>query len=441
MFRVQSSPVRCWVQSGPWHGLGHALILIVAGALSGSAFGCFYDSTWGQAKAAQKNAAQHYGGAELGQGAGSRHRLPPRKSAARRVRLLAYATPEHATQVVNWQARLTEALERANPLLSSSVGIELELAEGGYFRPTADPDDLGALLEELERTYPAAEGEWVVGLVGSLARLERSFHQLGVGRLYGTHMVVRAANDALEYDAILDSYTELSTEEREAFYRSRRAHQASAVLIHELGHCLGAIHVQPGTDLMHASYNNEMSSLSEPVAELMRITLEQRFLSASERNEQALLDRLEQQLNGGRGLWVQKEELELRARLAERRSLATAGVTAPSRVAPSRVAPANAALGNAPANAPRTSVEAAPAAVVPGLAEAEQALFERLLQQKRDGRVHEAWAAGAALFREHSDLRSVAELRCELAMAVGLDWSQTRTECEPLLQQTGSFNR
>jgi hypothetical protein len=414
VFRVRSSAIRFWVRSRPWPGTARALIRVAVAVGLSSAFGCFfYDSSWGQAKTAQKNAAQHYGGAQLGQGAGAAHRLPARKSAARRIRLVAYATPEHATQVVNWQARLAEALERANPLLGASVGIELDLADGGYFRPTADPDELEALLEELEQTHPAAEGEWVVGLVGSLARLERSFHQLGVGRLYGEHMVVRAANDALEYDAILSSYTELSTEEREALYRSRRAHQASAVLIHEFGHCLGAIHVRANMDLMYPSYNNEMSSLSEPVAELMRITLRQRFLPAAQRNELELLGHIEQQLDRGAELWVQNEEAELRARLAERRSRAAA---------PAPIA-------------------AASAGVLPGLEAAEQAVFESLLQQKRDGRVQEAWAAGEGLFREHSDLQPVAELRCQLAMAIGLDWSRTRTECEPLLQQNGSFHR
>lgn len=346
----------------------------------------------------------------------------------RKLRLVTFVTPEHATQVVNWQRRFGEAVERANQVLATELAIELEVVEGGFWRPESNPDDLGALLAELERVHPAADMEWVVGLVGSLTRLEMSFHRLGVGRLHGKHLIVRAANDALEYDAIDKGFTELSAGERAELYRSRRAHQASAVLIHELGHCLGAVHVRSPSDLMHETYNTEMSSFDDPVARLMRIALDHRLEPPAERNAAQLAEQLEQELELGRGLWVPEEERQVRSYLDTLAAPASSGPVAVAAPGMQRAAPVS-----APA---KVDVP-----IVPGLNETEQELFGRVLQQKSEGRADEAWAAAEPLFHDHSDLRPIAELRCDLAMARGGDYSAVRKECAPLLGQTSGFER
>jgi hypothetical protein len=392
---------------------------------------CIYDSRWGDAKTAQKNAAQHYSGAQLGAGQAAAPRLAKPEQDVRKLRLVTLVTPEHAAQVVNWQKRFAEAVERANPVLGSSLQIELTVVEGGFWRPESNPDDLTALLVELERTHPAADMEWVIGLVGSLSRLEMSFHRLGVGRLHGKHLIVRAANDALEYDAIEKSYSELSPSERDELYRSRRAHQASAVLIHELGHCLGAVHVRAPTDLMHETYSTEAASFDDAVARLMRITLDQRLRPPPERNAQQMAEQIEQELDRAKGLWVPEEEREMRAYLA---SLAGASPGAQTTSAQ----PAAPVMGQAPGAAAPAKAEV-PA--VAGLSDAEQELFGRVLQQKSEGRADEAWATAEPLFRDHSDLRPIAELRCQLAMDRGGDYSVIRKECAPLLGQSSGFER
>ena len=140
--------------------------LAASALLAASAAGCLYDSRWGDAKTAQKNAAQHYSGAQLGAGNAEKPRLPPRKENVRRLRLTTFVTPEHATQVVNWQRRFGEAVARANQVLASELEIELEVVEGGFWRPESNPDDLGALLAELERVHPAADEEWSSGSWG-----------------------------------------------------------------------------------------------------------------------------------------------------------------------------------------------------------------------------------------------------------------------------------
>jgi matrixin len=402
----------------------------------------YYDSSWGQAKTAQQNAAQHYSGARLGEGAAPGTRLPPRQSGElRRLKLVAVATRDHAVQVVGWQGRFREAVERANPLLGPALGVELEVVDGGIWRPAGDPEALDTLLTDLERNHDGQGADYVVGLVGALDRLEPSIHQLGVARLHGKHMVLRAANDALEYDAITEGFGELSREDRDELYRSRRAHRASAVLIHELGHCLGAVHVQTPSELMYARYGTEMSALSEPVAAVMRITLAERALAPEERDGRRMADRLLAELGRRRAPWVESEQSEMEAYLA---SLTRAAGGAPSASSTSAApgAPTPAAPTASAATVPPAATAVPSAVAAPdGLSPAEQELYARVLRYKGAGQVAEAWGAGQPLFKAHSDNQPIAELRCQLAMDQKLDWEQTRSECEPLMKLSSGFSR
>jgi hypothetical protein len=357
------------------------------------------------------------------------------------LKLVAVATRDHAVQVVNWLGRFREAVERANPLLGPALGVELEVLDGGMWRPEGESEALDALLSDLERHHDGQGADYVVGLVGALDRLEPSIHQLGVARLHGKHMVLRAANDALEYDAITQGFAELSREARDELYRSRRAHRASAVLIHELGHCLGAVHVQAPAELMYARYGTEMTTLSEPVAAVMRITLAERALPPEERDVGRMAERLRAELGLRRAPWIESEQSEMEAYLASLTPAAGGPLSVPSTasVAPAvgTAAPATVSAGTVPAAA-----AAVPAAVAApdGLSPAEQELYASVLRYKGAGRLAEAWAAGQPLFKAHSDNQPIAELRCQLAMDQKLDWEQTRLECEPLMRLSSGFS-
>lgn len=322
----------------------------------------YYDSSWGQAKTAQKNAAQHYSGARLGEETATSPRLPPRRNLElRRLKVQAVATREHAVQVVNWQARFREAVDRASPLLASALAVELDVVDGGIWRPAGDAEPLDALLAELERTHDGAGVDYVVGLVGALDRLEPSIHQLGVARLHGKHLVLRAANDALEYDAITQGFGELGREERDELYRSRRAHRASAVLIHELGHCLGAVHVQTPTELMYPRYGTEMSAISEPVAALMRITVSERALPPEARDPRRLAEQLREEFARQRAPWVPGELLDMDEYLASF-GPATGGTLGAASAIPVAPAPPSGVAPPAGVGSPATSASGAPAA-------------------------------------------------------------------------------
>lgn len=411
---------------GGW-AFGAALCVLASSA------GCFYyDSTWGQARTAQQNTAQQMSGAQLGSKEGGEHRLPPRAAALQHQRIVAFATPQHAAEIVNWQARFREAVDRANQVLGPVLGLELEAVAGGSWRPEQDGEHLEPLLAELERTHGDVQAQWVVGLVGSLTRLEPAFHEIGVSRVHGKYMVIRAANDALEFDAIEHSFTELGTEERAALYRSRRAHQASAVLIHELGHCLGAVHVSTPTDLMHSIYDSSMSGLDDAVVRVLRISLEERGLPAEQRSPAHLAAALENAFAVEPAPWDPQEKAEMLAYLAQLHA-------AP---APARATASSVGTGALPLTLqPDLSKTGGAQLGLAELSEADRALYDLVVADKSAGRLDRAWAAGQPLFQGHSDVRPIAELRCQLAMDQKFDWSQTQQECAALMKQTGAFQR
>src|SRR5262249_40053732 len=143
-------------------------------------------------------------------------------------------------------------------------------------------DDLSALMDELVQSDPGRDVERVVGLAGSVPRYEIAFHELGLGKLFGKHLITRAMNDAREYESIERGFSYLSEQERAKLYGSRKRHKTAAVFLHELGHTLGAPHELDARWLMHASYDPKEEGYSPGTAELMRLVLERELDPATQ---------------------------------------------------------------------------------------------------------------------------------------------------------------
>jgi hypothetical protein len=349
------------------------------------------------------------------------------------MRVRAFARREHAAQIVNWQERFEETVQHANRVLEPALGIQLEVMPGAAWAAAGEAEELQSLLEALQSAQRDDEADWIVGLAGALSRLEPSFHQLGMARVGGRHMVLRAPNDALEYDAIQRALPDLGEDERSALYRSRRAHQAAAVFVHELGHALGAVHVRTKTDLMYPFYSIEMASLAEPVADLMRVSLRHLAVPPAQREQSLLARSLLDALAQSRAPWVSEEKAELEAYL---RQLASSNTALASPVSATLVS----------ASAPHPEAESAPpsaaaSGAIESLPEAERAMYYKVLQHKQAGRVEEAWAEGQPLFDAFSDNYAIAELRCQPAMDRQLGWEQARAECRPLMERSTGFRK
>lgn len=370
-------------------------------------FGCFfYDSNWGASKRAQVNAAKHYTPAGLRRDATGAS--TPRRAAATRVlKARVYAARGYVVETTHWKKRFADVVLRANDSLAAELGVRLELESSVEWQTAADGADLYALIDELAAKDPGEGADFVIGLTGSLPKLVFSFHQLGVGSNPGKHIVLRASNDAVEYSAIQGALDELDEGERARVYRSRLLHKATSVLLHELGHTLGAPHSREPSDVMFAHYSTDIQGFAPATRALLGASLAEaengveraRALAAALRAAPA-------------AHWVEAERDALLARL-DAASRATAAPT--------------------PASSPAASATASNAAV-PALRPEHQARYREAVAALDAGRLDAALAAGGPLFAEYPGEYAVQDLRCRIAMARNQGWNSARAECEPLMR-------
>lgn len=170
------------------------------------------------------------------------------------VRIRVWADDAYRAQNLHWRQTIEDQLEHANEVLGGMFGVKLvaELRSWSHAAPDATLDDSLQALAELD---PGDDVLTVVGLTSSLGIVAATFEKLGVAEVGGRHMMLRGYADLEERKLFDRVFTELRAEERELLYQARRRHKTTGVLLHELGHNLGAEHVPDEDTLMHAAYS------------------------------------------------------------------------------------------------------------------------------------------------------------------------------------------
>jgi len=375
------------------------LVLLVAFGTSGC---FFYDSRWGEATKSQQRVAEHHMPEGLASEPGEAPVDGPGTACSTELRLRV-----HDASSVSASTRghgFAEVVARANQVLAPDLGACLTLSEVRPWKQVAATASLEAQLAELEQLDGGEGVDLVVGIGAPTQLLTFSFSQLGVAEFLGKHLVLRSASDAAELEAIESAFPDLDAKARSELYAKRKLHKATVLLLHELGHTLGAIHTTQRTELMYPSYSADMNGFSESTRALLRISLESRE-SATERGVSStraarMLELLKSTPSGTWNL----QDFEARLKVLETMA-----------AAPPRTTSAKAASGLAPA---------------------DQAAYDeaaRLLDAKRS---KEAWARAKPLFDRYLGSYEVQDLRCKIAMELGGDWETARQECEPLMRLT-----
>jgi predicted Zn-dependent protease len=199
-----------------------------------------------------------------------------------------YYDPAFAQLEGDVQEHVTDRVHRVNEALKTALHTQLDV-ESVRALPTAPPGqvDLDATLIKLSEQDPGADVDLVIALVGALPIATFSFHDLGRAKVLGKHIAVRSMSNHAELRA-LDTFDALEPEERSRMYQQRKRHKEATVMLHEIGHSLGALHTTDANDIMHASYEHTMQTFSPHNVDLMQLALDERLRSAEDQDLQVL---------------------------------------------------------------------------------------------------------------------------------------------------------
>jgi hypothetical protein len=401
--------------------------LLVAAGASGLV-ACFvgYDSRWGETKRAQQRVAAQSTPASItatadddraGADAG------PRATRTWRVRWR--IDGQYLAQTVDAPKRITELAEDSNRILEPTLGLHLETDRIEPWSRSAD-EKLEGALAELRGSDPKPDADLVVGLIGALPRETDSLHALGVATMLGRHVILRAAARAGEHDAIDVAFGELSADDRARMVRLRRRHRALAVFLHEVGHCLGAVHEADSSSLMNVSYDTKMSGFGGGAVALMRVALDEEDLHRVARAQLALLEET------ANATWIPGDK---EREVAALQSLVQARASRDARA----VAAASAAAAPSPSEGAYME-GAAPSAAPEAPARLDAVARDRFIRAQkglRGGNVTVAYEAAKPLFAAYPDELAVQDLRCQLAMLRWLPREQQTTECAAWTRLSG----
>jgi hypothetical protein len=387
--------------------------------------GCFFDSRWIQQQEQRAAAVERAKPAELRP---ARESEIPAAKTARVLRVRAHATAKHAAEVVDWPKQLAATLDAAGEVLGPTLGIRLEVVSTETWAPRGGEEDLSGRLDELVALDDGHDVDWVIGLLGSLPRLEMAYHQLGMARMPGNHLVMRAMNDAREHEAIERGFTWLDAREKSELYKARKRHKATTVLLHELGHTLGALHEVDAESVMAPRYDPKVSGLSQPALGLMRIALAKKMDPAGQTGE-AFLAAVVQHIERTPSVWVASERDSLLTKLRQ-----AAPSSRPRSADPSS---RGVAMGpQAPLPPPSASLPASDGDPLAAMNIADRNLYQKALAAKRGGQLREAVEMLKALLPSYPDNVAVQDLRCQIAMAAGGSFSDVQAECQKLMELT-----
>jgi hypothetical protein len=331
--------------------------------------GCFYDSSWGARKAAEAHNAARARPAALASA------TPAAADAvATSLKVRVHATPAYVAQTPDWKIHAGTLLEDASATLRSSLGVNLVLVSAETWDAPVHSHlagDLAALHDE-----DSGDGaDLVLGLVGALSIATSDFDQVGLAILGGKHLVVRAPNVANEYEAVEKAFDELREEDRARLRRERLHHREVAVLLHEIGHALGAAHDDAAGSLMRPAYDAKMAGFDDASIAAMHEGLSRKARGESDTKTVA-------------------------------------------KVGPSPQPPVEApAKDDAPSD----------------LRAEDRDVWREACAKAKAGDAEGAWRTAKPLFNAYPRAYAVQDLRCKLAMAYLGSYDAVRAECDALL--------
>jgi hypothetical protein len=366
---------------------------------------CFagYDSRWGEQKRAQSRAAASAGPATIEAGSA---KAPTAAAHVFRVRI--WASRSYVAQTLDWKAHVRALVDDVNQVLPGAIDARLDVESLDSWDAAPKEDGTDAAMSALIESDPGEGVDAVVAMIGGVPKFTRDFHELGLGEVFGKHMVVRGTTSIDDQELIDNRFDQLDESERTRLRREYRRHRELAVFLHEYAHTLGAIHEATSLTLMAPSYNRKASTFAPETLELMRVTVAHLPVKDADAARSLATEQLAVYEKTKAEPWVTEEREAMTARLR--------AIAPPST---------------------RASASASSVAVDPALSPDDRATWTRALDARAKGDLAKAWEIATPLFATYPKVRSVQDLRCKLAMRQGFSVDRMKKECEPLLQLEG----
>jgi hypothetical protein len=187
-----------------------------------------------------------------------------------------WADDEYRAQNVHWERAFGDSLDYANEVLAPLIGIRLE-AEYHAWQHHAPGNTLEQDLGELAQQDPGDGVLTVIGLTSSQGLTTGTFEELGLASTPGNHMMLRGYADVEERALFERYFKKLTAEERDHLYTARRRHKGAALLLHELGHNLGAPHSMAADTLMYPEYSDHSAAFDPGSVTVMRARADRLF--------------------------------------------------------------------------------------------------------------------------------------------------------------------
>jgi tetratricopeptide (TPR) repeat protein len=337
-------------------------------------------------------------------------------------------------------------VDRANRVLEAQFGVRLDAGEPRAWDRGDRSQDLSRAAADLSAVDEGRGADWVIGFASALPFFSDSPHQLGLGLLFGRHMVLRGMDSLAEAQAIDQAFDKLPARERDQLTRERRLHKETAVLLHEWAHTLGAFHERSSDWIMSSSYGARVSAFSPGSAEIIRLGLRHRDATdPASRADWGAAYREVLARNAGEAWSAESREQAL----ADAARWFGAGPAVPGAAARSAAAPprsgaeARRACQAATARAPRSreALEACRAAAeAPGATPEEQIRLAHALLEQKDvpGALAVAARAEAALWVEQAGPRwwsAVAQVYGRADTCSAAERAASRAEGDPAAEQ------
>jgi predicted Zn-dependent protease len=193
------------------------------------------------------------------------------------IKVKAYADADYRAKTPRWKDRINDELDYANSLLTPMLGVRLELTDVVEWDHQAPDAPLRETLAALTEAASADDVGWVIGFTSPPTEPTNAFDELGAGELFGRHIVLRGYDDEAQTAAFHKQFPDVPVKDAGDALDARRRHKQTCLLLHQLGHTLGAIHETDPSWIIHATYDPQQATISERNRELMQIALDDRL--------------------------------------------------------------------------------------------------------------------------------------------------------------------